>query len=92
MYFSGASFDGRYVYFVPGDGTVLLRYDTQADFSLVSAWASVGMWAVGASSGFRGAAFDGRYLYLVPRDWGAIMRFDAVSPAALPPGYGASFY
>ena len=92
MYFYGASFDGRYVYYIPGDGTVLVRYDTQADFSSASAWESVGMWAVGASSGFRGAAFDGQYLYLVPRDWGPIMRFDAVSPSALPGGNGASFF
>ena len=92
MYFCGASFDGRYVYYVPGDGTVLFRYDTQGDFASAGAWASVGMWAVGASSGFIGAAFDGEFLYLAPRGLGPIMRFDAVSPPALPPGYGASYY
>jgi hypothetical protein len=92
MYFYGASFDGRYVYYVPGDGTLLVRYDSRADFTAPSSWESVGMWAIGASSGFRGAAFDGQYLYLVPRDYGPIVRFDAVSPRALPPGSGASFF
>ena len=92
MYFHGASFDGRYVYYIPGDGSLLLRYDSQGDFSSASAWKAFDMWAVGGGDGFHGATFDGRYLYVLPRSSDPILRFDAVSPAAFPPGYGASFY
>jgi hypothetical protein len=92
MYFRGASFDGRYVYYIPGDGSLLLRYDNQGDFSSTSAWNTFDMWAVGGGDGYHGATFDGRYLYILPRDLDPILRFDAVSPGALPSGYGASFY
>src|ERR1039457_4599300 len=61
MYFHGASFDGRYVYYIPGDGSLLLRYDSQGDFSSASAWKAFDMWAVGGGDGFHGATFDGRY-------------------------------
>jgi hypothetical protein len=30
--------------------------------------------------------------FILPRSSDPILRFDAVSPAALPAGYGASFY
>jgi hypothetical protein len=51
------------------------------------------MWSVGADTdGFRGATFDGRYVYFVSTGWGPMMQFDAVTPPALPPGYGASYY
>lgn len=35
---SYATFDGRYVYFLPGQGTKVLRYDTQLEFHQQSAW------------------------------------------------------
>jgi hypothetical protein len=70
--FLGATFDGRYVYFVPNyDGTayngVVARYDTKATFALASSWATFDVSTVTAlAKGFFGAAFDGRYVYLVP--------------------------
>ncbi len=91
VYFNGASFDGRDVYYVPGDGTLVVRYDTQGDFASAGAWTSVDLWLTGASAGFTGAAFDGECLYLAPRGLGPIMRFDA-APQAPPPGSGPSFY
>jgi len=70
--FSGAAFDGRYLYFVPNrnpgsyDGNVA-RYDTTAPFAGVGSWATFDVSTVNAvAKGFHGAAFDGRYLYLVP--------------------------
>src|SRR5262249_51362328 len=36
--FSGAAFDGRYVYFVPGVSDFFVRYDTQSAFSSASSW------------------------------------------------------
>jgi hypothetical protein len=92
IYFFGASFDGRYVYYVPGGDDRLVRHDTQGDFSSGASWQEFSMSRVGGGDRFSGAAFDGRYLYVVPLDDGAIMRFDAVSPPVLPPGHGASFY
>jgi hypothetical protein len=93
VYFKGATFDGRYVYYAPGDASSVLRYDTQAGFNSASAWTTFPTWTVGAySDGFRGAAFDGRYVYLVSTGWGPMMQFDAVTPPTLPPGYGASYY
>jgi len=90
--FSGASFDGRYVYFIPEDDDVLVRYDVQASFTTASAWSTFRMRNVGGYSGFAGAAFDGRYLYVVSTGYGPMLRFDARTPPALPPGHNASFY
>jgi hypothetical protein len=91
--FSGASFDGRYVYFIPENDDVLVRYDVQASFTTASAWSTFSMDSVGAyDDGFAGAAFDGRYLYIVSTGYGPMLRFDARTPPALPPGHNASFY
>jgi hypothetical protein len=69
--FSGAGFDGRYVYFVPynngGFDGVVARYDTQATFTTAASWSTFDVATVNAGSvGFRSAAFDGRYMYFVP--------------------------
>ena len=73
--FTGAVFDGRYVYFVPsysGGGAALnghvTRYDTTADFSTASSWTVYDLVADIDSNakGFFGAVFDGRYIYFVP--------------------------
>jgi hypothetical protein len=91
--FSGASFDGRYVYFIPENDDVLVRYDVQASFTTAGAWSTFSMDSVGAyDDGFAGAAFDGRYLYIVSTGYGPMLRFDARTPPALPPGHDASFY
>lgn len=72
--YSGAAFDGRYVYFSPferdtGFHAEVLRYDTRGGFSSSTSWAtfdvSAGLSAP-AARGYSGAAFDGRYLYLAP--------------------------
>jgi hypothetical protein len=65
----GATFDGRYAYFVPytSDGSsagMLARYDTTADFASAAAWAFYDTRALGVFP--QGALFDGRYVYLVP--------------------------
>jgi hypothetical protein len=71
--FVGATFDGRYIYFVPyRDDTnafhgVIARYDTKASFDLDTSWSTFNVATVNAAArGFYGAVFDGRYLYLVP--------------------------
>jgi hypothetical protein len=57
----GVAFDGRYVYFVT---SVVVRYDTQADFSTPSSWATFDPSAgLGVGKTNLNAAFDGRFLY-----------------------------
>ena len=76
--FIGAAFDGRYVYFSPGDYRgQALRYDTQASFAAGASWSSFDMTSLGggAESAFLGARFDGRYVYFIPSG-GVLERFD----------------
>ncbi|MCK4660521.1 MAG: thrombospondin type 3 repeat-containing protein [Phycisphaerae bacterium] len=88
--YSGAAFDGRYIYFAPyhnGDGChgEVLRHDTQGDFGNASAWATFdpGDHGVGTDpDGYTGVVFDGRYLYFAPSDSGGdnmhgeVLRYD----------------
>jgi hypothetical protein len=74
--FTGAVFDGRYVYFVPnnsdGPHGHLTRYDTRGSFTSLHSWKVYDMTAVNAgSSGFHNAVFDGHYIYFVPYNNGA---------------------
>ncbi|HTQ46545.1 MAG TPA: hypothetical protein VMI75_27520 [Polyangiaceae bacterium] len=65
----GATFDGRYAYFVPytSDGSyagLLARFDTRGDFTSASSWSFFDTRALGVFP--EGALFDGRYVYVVP--------------------------
>ena len=80
--FTGATFDGRFVYLVPAFGTMAARLDTHGGFTLASSWTAfdIKTAAAGASS-FAGAVYDGHYVYFVP--WraattgsGILMRYD----------------
>jgi hypothetical protein len=77
--YTGAAFDGRYVYFAP-DGTsgTVLRHDTQGAFDSLAAWSTYVLTNRDATAaGYRGAVFDGRYVYLVPSAATALLaRFD----------------
>ncbi len=100
--FSGAVFDGRYVYFVPNfsgadyDGEVL-RYDTSAAFASASSWASYDPGAHGVGTdpdGYSGGVFDGRYVYFVPSTngtayHGEVLRFDSRGAFADAASWGA---
>jgi len=73
--FSGATFDGRYMHFVPywngsPDGSgVIARLDTAGTYTASSAWSFLDIETIdGSLEGFSGAAFDGRHIYLVPLD------------------------
>ena len=83
--FSGAVFDGKYVYYVPlNNGAfqgVVTRCDTEGDFANAQSWACYDTTQVDAASkGFVNGVFDGRYLYLVPYNNGAqfgqVTRYD----------------
>jgi hypothetical protein len=68
--FYGGTFDGRYLYLVPGTNGAVARYDTQgASFNDGGAsWTTFDTTTLdgGAAKGFAGAAFDGQYVYFVP--------------------------
>jgi hypothetical protein len=72
--FVGATYDGRYVYFVPYNNAanvyhgVVTRYDTQGTFTDKTAWLTYDTAAqvAAGAKGFYGGVFDGRYLYFVP--------------------------
>jgi len=76
--FSGAVFDGRYVYFVPhsplaATGNLVARFDSTstADFTSAASWSTFDMSSLSAdggpsTKGFAGAASDGHYVYFVP--------------------------
>lgn len=101
--FVGASFDGRYVYFVPHyDGTnyadTVTRYDTQGNgFTDAAAWSRFATSSLNTHArGYHGAGFDGQYIYMVPSDdstgqVGVVARFNAKSPSWLPLGWNANF-
>ena len=85
--FSGAVFDGQYVYFVPyltGTSTLqsqVVRYDTTAAFGTTSSWEAFDTRAQFGSkaAGFQGGVFDGRYVYFVPNGngtSGTVVRYD----------------
>lgn len=96
--FTGAAYDGQYMYFAPAfGGSIATRYDTTSAFDAATAWTVFDTTKVDSNAkGFRGAIFDGRYVYLVPfnngNPDGVVARFDAKSPASLPPNYSGSFF
>jgi N-acetylneuraminic acid mutarotase len=87
--FTGAVFDGTYLYFpnASGDGHVL-RYDTTQSFTASGSWTAYdpGDHGVGTfPKGYFGAVFDGRYIYFSPSQnvfgpHGEVLRYDTVSP------------
>ncbi len=84
----GGVFDGQFIYFAPHHNGndmhgEVLRYDTAASFSEVSAWATYDPGANGVGDdprGYWGAIYDGRYVYFVPyrnSDYHAeVLRYD----------------
>lgn len=90
--FSGAVFDGRYIYFVPNRGLrttsgQVTRFDTISSFTSSSSYRFFDMATVQSNStGFAGGIFDGRYIYYAPSSnrtgtyFGQITSFDTRLP------------
>jgi len=100
--YSGAVFDGRYVYFAPGGRGAsyhgeALRYDTQGTFTDPSSWLAYDPGAHGVGDdpdGYTGAAFDGRYIYFAPihngTDFhGEVLRYDTTGDFSSPDSWAA---
>jgi len=81
--YSGAAFDGRYVYFGAFSSDTFIRYDTAASFTAIASWAQMPMssaqGAVALDQAYQGAAFDGRYVYYVPRTSVTMIRYDTTA-------------
>ena len=87
--FNGASFDGRYVYLVPHNRTIVARYDTKDGvLSHATAWSTFDLSTVtpadAGTPAISGGAFDGRFVYFVPNlvggsGSGGIVRYDTFS-------------
>jgi hypothetical protein len=93
VYGIGGAFDGRFVYYTPGqmNGTNLVRYDTSMPFQGANAWSSFNVTTVaGGPYIYNGAAFDGRFVYLTPdltedamTSVGGVVRYDTTQPYAM---------
>ena len=66
--FVGATFDGRFIYYVPYGSGVCVRFDTHGGFSDAGAWSAYDTQGTSGldAKGFDGGVFDGRYVYLIP--------------------------
>lgn len=64
----GATFDGRFVYYVPYAGSVAVRFDTRGNFTDPVAWSAHDVAGTGGlrTCGYDGAVFDGRFVYYIP--------------------------
>lgn len=88
--FNGATFDGRFVYYVPHLAAatysgLVTRYDTQAPFTSTSSFTTFDLKALNPrADGFFGGQFDGRYVYFVPAfdptDNSVVGRYDTQAP------------
>ncbi|MCZ7358032.1 MAG: DUF2341 domain-containing protein [Candidatus Methanoperedens sp.] len=80
MGFSGAVFDGRYVYFVPIVLDRVTRYDTLGSFADPNSWNfyDTGIRNYG-KKGFHGAVFDGKYVFFIPYYDGRVMKYDTTN-------------
>jgi hypothetical protein len=93
--YSGAIFDGRFVYLVPyrapiGNHGEVLQYDTWGAFTSAAAWRAYNPAEAGVGYnpvGYRGGTFDGRYVYFSPEVRGTsyhgeALRYDTTQPFA----------
>ncbi len=81
--YTGASFDGRYIYYVPFWSDTFLRFDTMGtSFTTTADWQKMSMSTAqgGATldNAYNGASFDGRYIYYVSQNSDTFVRFDTM--------------
>lgn len=73
--FDGGAFDGRYIYFVPLQGGIVVRYDTRRPFTDAQSWQAFNAQCIKMDMCV-GAVFDGRFLYFAPYLHGTVIRYD----------------
>ncbi len=78
---TGATFDGKYVYFAPATYGIVVRYDTTASFTTSGSWTLFDLGPVdNAAKGMAGAVFDGKFVYVVPANNSRTIRYDTTAP------------
>ncbi|MCB0872454.1 MAG: putative Ig domain-containing protein, partial [Thermoleophilia bacterium] len=95
--YSGAVFDGRFIYFTPDDNGTgshgeVLRLDTTGSFTSAASWDAFdpGDNGVGTDpDGYSNAAFDGRFVYFAPLHNGTaahaeVLRYDTTGAFGVP--------
>ena len=87
--FSDVVFDGRFMIFIPGNGSSwIVRFDTTHPFSEHDAWKAFDLAGIHESlHGFGAAAFDGAWVYMVPSSGNTLLRYDVTMPFQDPLAY-----
>lgn len=73
--FDGGAFDGRYIYFIPLENSLVARYDTTRPYEDPGSWQSFDGKSVGMGMCV-GAVFDGRHMYFVAYGNSTLVRYD----------------
>lgn len=88
--FTGAVFDGRYVYYPPSNSVagVVARFDSTKSFTDNGSWSTFDLATVDpAAKSYIGAVFDGRYVTLIPSGRGLphgnVARYDTQAAFAV---------
>jgi hypothetical protein len=88
--FEGAAFDGHYLYLVPSPGSIVVRYDTTADFSTAGAWKTFDVaQALNITPSFAGAVFDGSSVTFVPAKSTTFVHYQTTSSFTDPTAWSA---
>jgi hypothetical protein len=78
--FKAATFDGRFVYYIPFSADTFVRYDITQLFSATASWEKMSLStaqnAAMIDQAFIDACFDGRYVYSNPYASNTFVRFD----------------
>ena len=94
--YSGAVYDGRYVYYAPSNWStsgVVLRFDSQATFTDPRSWTAFDVATVNPRAyGYKGAVFDGKDVYFIPYTTEILARFQARTTKRVVPETAASTY
>jgi hypothetical protein len=80
--FIGATFDGRFLYLAPSEGSVIVRFDTTQSFTNALSWeaydaATLGVAFTPSTGAYQGSVFDGRFVYFIPSGTLPVVRYNA---------------
>ena len=86
--FSGAIYDGKYIYYIPFNNGVsfgqITIYDTTKPFTSISSYYVFNTTSINTNSkGFVGGIFDGKYIYLVPNVNGQVTRIEGYAGSSI---------
>lgn len=83
--FSGALFDGRYIYHCAQNSDTFIRFDTTGPFTDIASWEQIAMssaqGAAALDDAYLPGAFDGEYMYFAASNADTVIRFRANTTA-----------